>query len=87
MTDDPGPHMHEDSTAELGEPILELADFTEPPRPGFAGRVQNSIHRRVLASDLADYAWFAPVRILVEYLSVLFELFDGKPKQRGDGAA
>ncbi len=77
----------DDLAAELGEPILELADFTESPRPGFAGRVHNSIHRRLLASDLTDYAWFTPLRILAEYLGMLFDVFDGQPKKEGDGNA
>ena len=87
MNDDRAPRRDEDSSADLGEPILELADFTESPRPGFAGRVHNSIHRRLLASDLTDYAWFTPIRIIAEYLGMLFDVFDGQPKKRGDGNA
>lgn len=87
MNDDRDLRGDEDSSAELGEPILELADFTESPRPGFAGRVHNSIHRRLLASDLTDYVWLTPIRILAEYFGMLFDMFDGQPKKRGDGNA
>ena len=59
------------------EPILELAELAEAPSDGFEGRVQRSILRRSFASDLASYAWFTPIRILLEYLGLALSLGSG----------
>ena len=68
------------------EPILELAELSETPSDGFEGRVRRSILRRNLASDLASYAWFTPVRILLEYMGLLLTMIGDSPKE-GDGDA
>lgn len=70
---------------EIEEPISELAEYAEPASPGLMRRVRNSLLRRGLASDLADYAWFAPLRILLEYLGLALTLLGGGGHKRGDG--
>ncbi len=59
------------------EPVLELKELAEQPGAGFQGRVQRSILRRGFAADLADYAWFSPFRILLEYLGMVLSLAGG----------
>jgi len=70
---------------EMEEPISELAEYGEPASPGLMRRVRNALLRRGLASDLADYAWFAPLRILLEYLGLALTLLGGGGHKRGDG--
>lgn len=67
------------------EPILELAELAETPSDGFEGRVQRSILRRSFASDLASYAWFTPIRILLEYLGLVLSLGSGSSTE-GQGS-
>jgi len=66
------------------EPILELAELAETPSEGFEGRVKRSILRRHFASDLVSYAWFAPFRILLEYLGLILSP-GGHSKMEGHG--
>lgn len=68
------------------EPILELAELSETPSDGFEDRVRRSILRRSLASDLASYVWFTPVRILLEYMGLLLTMIGDSPTE-GDGDA
>lgn len=70
---------------EIEEPIFELAEYAEAASPGLVRGVRNSLLRRGLASDLAHYAWFAPLRILVEYLGLALTLLGGGGHKRGDG--
>lgn len=83
MQDDRGRAAPESSAIE--EPIPELAEYAEPASPDLMRRVRNSVMRRGMASDLADYAWFAPLRILLEYLGVALTLLGGGGHKRGDG--
>jgi hypothetical protein len=57
----------------LGEPIRALSDLREPAPPGLIGRVRNSIQRRHLAADVADFSLLGPIRVFLEYLRALFE--------------
>ena len=66
------------------EPILELAELAETPSDGFEGREKRSILRRHFASDLVSYAWFAPFRILLEYLGLVLSP-GGHSKMEGHG--
>ena len=68
------------------EPILELRELEETASEGFEGRVRRSILRRSFASDLAGYAWYAPFRILLEYIGLLLTVAGGRVTQ-GDGDA
>lgn len=77
MTDRRGNGPRSEADLDLGEPIHELAELVEIPTPGFATRVRNSILRSGLTSDLMDYAWTGPLRVLWEYLQMLFSLFAG----------
>lgn len=60
------------------DPVVELAELAEEASAGFAGRVQRSILRRGLAADLADYVWFSPFQVLLEYLGALFSMVGGR---------
>ena len=77
--DGPGP-----ADPAASEPVVELRELAEEPGAGFQGRVQRSILRRGFAADLADYAWFSPFRILLEYLGMVLSLA-GMGSTTGDG--
>jgi hypothetical protein len=61
----------------LGQPIAELQDLTLGVSDRFGRRVRNGIERRVLAGDLLDLAWSAPIAALIELIRASFELFRG----------
>ena len=68
------------------EPILELRELEEAPSPGFEGRVRRSILRRTLASDMAGYVWYAPFKIILEYIGMVLSMSSSRVRQ-GDGEA
>ena len=72
----------ENGEMSASDPILELAELSEQPAEGFAGRVQRSILRRGLTADLADHVWFSPFRVLLEYLGMVLSLVGGRPDTR-----
>ena len=81
---DPGPPYDPtlDEDVDTGEPITMLLDLAEDPVPGFVGRIRNSLQRRLLASQLADLSWFTPVLVLLEYLKVIFGVFEVGSRER-----
>ena len=79
-----GPEHDGAPGSEPEQAILELAEYAEPASPALARRVRNALLRRGLTSDLADYAWFAPLRILLEYLSLALTLMRGGAHKRGE---
>ena len=69
--------MTRDDEVDPGEPIRRLADLEETAPPRLGKRVRNSIRRRHLAGDLLDFSVFAPGRVLVTYMTGLFEALMG----------
>jgi hypothetical protein len=68
-----------DDEVDLGEPIRLLADLEEPAPSRLRARVRNSIRRRHLAGDLLDFSVFAPGKVLLTYVTGLFEALMGGP--------
>lgn len=63
---------------DLGRPIDELRQLSVALGEPFADRVRGRIHRRLLASELIDLAWTAPLAVLLELLRAPFEVFGGR---------
>ena len=87
-TRDRKPRSPEDQTLDddmdTGEPITMLLDLAEDPVPGFVGRIRGALQRRLLASQLADLSWFTPVLVFLEYLKVIFGVFEVGSRERGE---
>lgn len=62
---------------ELGPPIAELAQLIEEPRRGFIERIQSSIDRRRLGSQMTGLAWNGVALVVIELLAMLMSLFGG----------
>ncbi|MCC7125314.1 MAG: hypothetical protein IT178_10735 [Acidobacteria bacterium] len=80
--------IDEPTRDDSGEPAVdELRDLTLPVDEGFAGRVSRRIERRLLAGDLIELAWSAPLSAALTLLRVPFEWFDSHgPTTRPDRA-
>jgi hypothetical protein len=73
----------EDDDEALGSPIGELAQFREPPSPGFVHRLLDSLRRRDLSSQLATLGWTGLGSVFVEYIKLIFSVFDANTDSRG----
>jgi hypothetical protein len=78
--DDPGSRGPD---FDAGEPISQLAQLEEEPSAGFVRRLRASLGRRIASSQVASFAWNVPVLVLLEFLNMLFRLF--QPKQEKGG--
>jgi hypothetical protein len=76
--DSPEPGAHTPDEAELGPPVEELRDLSWALDAGFTDRVRGRIERRVLAGEFLDFAWTAPLMLLLELLRAPFEMFAGR---------
>lgn len=56
-----------------GAPLEELATLFEPPPEGLHERVRSSIHRRLLASDVADLSFRHVLQAAIEFVKMVFE--------------
>jgi hypothetical protein len=72
-----------EETEDLGEPIDELRELAEPPSAGFLDRLRRSLQRRSLSSQLASLGWSGLGAVLVEFLRMIYALFEDKPTDRG----
>lgn len=79
-TDD---EMEDLDEADLGEPIRELAELEEVPSSGFVGRLFNLLRRRDLGSQLATLGWTGMGAVFVEFLKVIFSVFETKTPDSG----
>ena len=77
MTPDaPAPDGQPDEQSDdVGEPIVELQDLSLEVSNRFVGRVRGKIERRVVAGELLNLLWTAPVLMLFEFISIPFEAF------------
>ena len=64
-----------DHDPEMGQPIAELADFEEEHSDVMIRRVRSSLHRRLATNQFATMSWSAPGRVIIEFLEMLFSLF------------
>jgi len=72
------PGLHTPDEAELGPPVEELRDLAWTLGAGFTDRVRGRIERRLLAGELLDFAWTAPLMLLLELLPAPFETLSGR---------
>ena len=79
---DEGDEM-DDATVDMGEPIEELRLFEEAPSPGFLGRLLGALRRKDLSSQLATLSWTGFGVVVLEYLKMLFSIFETDPGDRG----
>lgn len=63
----------DDDVAGGGTPVEELATLFEPPPDGLHERVRSSIHRRLLAADVADLSFRHVVQAAIEFVKMVFE--------------
>jgi hypothetical protein len=59
---------------EAGEPLTLLRDLEEPASDQFSDRLRHRIQRRLLIADTGRLAWAGPLLVVIEILSMLFEL-------------
>lgn len=60
------------ATIDTGAPLTELADLGLTPTSSFMGRLRRSIGRRVLTSDVVDFATTSPFAVFIEFLAFFF---------------
>ncbi|MDH3269814.1 MAG: hypothetical protein OEN56_00685 [Gemmatimonadota bacterium] len=70
---------------EMGDPIGELADFVTEPPQGFVFRLLNALRRRDLSSHLATLGWTGLGEVFLEFVKVIYSLFDTGPADRQEG--
>lgn len=64
-----------------GTPVEELATLFEAPPDGLHERVRSSIHRRLLAADVADMSLRHVIQAALEFVKMVFEtLGSGRPQ-------
>ncbi len=83
MADDPNDTT--DDTDDLGEPIAELGQLAEAPSAGFLERLRRSLQRRSLGSQLASLGWSGLGAVLLEFLRMIYALFENKPTDTDRG--
>ena len=59
----------------LGAPMIELREVSVVVGDRFVGRVRGRIERRMLAADILELLWMAPLTMLLEFLRWPFEGF------------
>jgi hypothetical protein len=70
---------------DLGEPIAELRAFEEEVSQGFLSRVVSALHRRSLVGQMATMAWSASAQALLEFLAMIFSVFDSGESNKKEG--
>jgi hypothetical protein len=73
--DDPKPTGPDEEDPALGAPVTELRDVSFGVGDQFATRVRGRIERRVLAGEVIELIWTAPLTMVLEFLRWPFELF------------
>jgi len=62
---------------DLGRPATELRELRESPDDRFLHRIRGSIHRRLFATDTADFAFRIFFETMFDYLDLLMRTFLG----------
>ena len=83
MTDDQEPVLEGLDLEDLGEPIEELRALEEIPSAGFVSRLLNALQRRDLSSQIATLGWTGLGTVFVEFLRMLYSIFDSNPRDGG----
>ena len=71
---------------DLGEPIRQLSLLSIEPTRGFLDRVRARIERRRLGSHIVGLAWYAPILVFLEFVTMLVAIFrTGTPTEDKEG--
>jgi hypothetical protein len=73
-----------DEDPALGAPVTELRHVSVGVGDRFATRVRGRIERRALAGDALELAWTAPLTMLLEFLRLPFDLWQGRRQSPRD---
>jgi small-conductance mechanosensitive channel len=68
-----------------GLPLTELAGLRETPAEGFVERIRGSIQRRMVVAHSSDLAMPIFLRTLLEYVTMVFSLFESASHEKRDG--
>jgi hypothetical protein len=79
MTDDN--HIPHESI-DMGEPIHELSSLRETPPKGFKRRIQNSIQRRMFASQVVDLSLVGFFETFFGYFEMIVETVGGRGRPK-----
>lgn len=64
-------------------PLEELQTLLEPVSVGFLGRLRRRINRRLLAGQVVQLTWYAPVAVFLEFVGMLMGLIgSATPSER-----
>lgn len=78
MADDDAPDLDD-----LGEPIAELRELRDEPPSGFVARLLDRLRRRDLSRQLTTLGWTGFAAVLVEFLKLMFSMFETSPRDEG----
>lgn len=67
---------------DTGQPISALRDLEEDVSDGFMGSLNRRIQRRMLAADVSRLTWGGPIRIVLEFLSLIFLIGGRDPDEQ-----
>ena len=84
MADDKTPFEDDTDLEDLGAPIEELRTLEELPSSGSLSRLLNGLRRRDLNSQLVILSWSGLGTVALEFIRVVFSVFDSSPPDRGD---
>mgnify|MGYP006908220264 CR=1 FL=1 len=80
MADDDTPDL---DPTDLGEPIAELRELRDDPPTGFVARFLDRLRRRDLSRQLTTLGWTGFGAVFVEFLKVIFSMFETSPRDEG----
>jgi len=78
VADDDAPDLDD-----LGEPIAELRELRDEPPSGFVARLLDRLRRRDLSRQLTTLGWTGFAAVLVEFLKLMFSMFETSPRDEG----
>jgi hypothetical protein len=82
VTTDERSGAEESPGEDLGEPIDELKALEVEVSSGFLARLVSALQRRSLVGQMATLAWIASAQAILEFLSMIFSIFDSGPSRK-----
>ncbi len=67
---------------DTGHPITALRDIEEDVSDSFMASLNRRIQRRMLAADVSRLTWGGPIRIVLEFLSLIFSIGGRDPDEQ-----
>ena len=87
MADDantPPPDTSGPDDVDPGEPVELLAELRQTPPLGFLGGIRQRIQRRNLVADAAEFSWSGLSFIVLQFLTMVLEVFQPTDRTEGD---